>query len=45
MDLIWDNASYHVSLMVQELYQYTEKLDDHNPLPKKAHTLIQMKEK
>ena len=29
--LIWDNASYHVSQTVTELYQYTEGLADHNP--------------
>ncbi len=36
--IIWDNASYHVSLMVTELYQCTEKEDWLTiiHLPKKA---------
>ena len=28
---IWDNASYHVSQTVPELYRCTEGLADHNP--------------
>ena len=42
--LIWDNASYHVSLMVRELYQCTERrrLADHNP-PTKESTIPKSK--